>query len=134
MVKEIEISFTDELMVLGDRDVNSITLVGPDGASVKIEKTVTLGNSIKVLLPSKEYLEGTYTVQYRVVSADGHPVSGMYELYLNHPGRSEGVIAPALEEDSFIHIHQTHIIWAGAALILIVLWVGYRRFSQEQEE
>lgn len=134
MVDEIEISFTDELMVLGDRAVNAISVIAPDGEAVAIQKTVIDGNSIKVLLPTRKYIDGTYTVEYRVVSADGHPVSGMYELYLNHPGRSKGVIAPTVEEDGFIHIHQTHIIWAVGALILIVLWIGYRRFIREQEE
>lgn len=134
MVDEIEISFTDELMVIADRDVNSIALVAPDGEEVLIRKTVIAGNSIKALLPAGEYIDGTYTVEYRVVSADGHPVSGMYELYLNHPGRSKGVIAPVAEEHGFIHIHQTHIMWAVGALILIVLWIGYRRFTREQEE
>jgi methionine-rich copper-binding protein CopC len=135
MVDHITIEFTDNLMILGDKDVNTIALTAPDGTDVAISSLSVIQNSITAQLPKADYADGTYLVNYRVVSADGHPVSGSYELYLNTPGTSATTTSVEHEEhDGFFHVHQTHIIWAGIALIFIVLWVGYRRFNREQGE
>lgn len=135
MVDHITIEFTDNLMILGDKDVNTIAVTAPDGSEVTISSLSVIQNSITAQLPQADYADGTYLVNYRVVSADGHPVSGSYELYLNSPGTSATTTAVEhVEHDGFLHVHQTHIIWAGIALIFIVLWVGYRRFNREQGE
>lgn len=135
MVDHITIEFTDTLMILGDKDVNSIAVTAPDGSEVKVSGLSVVQNSITAQLPEGDYADGTYFVNYRVVSADGHPVSGSYELYLNAPGTSATrTTTEHVEHNGFFHVHQTHIIWAGIALIFIILWVGYRRFNREQGE
>ena len=135
MVDHITIEFTDNLMILGDKDVNTIAVSTPDGSEVTISSLSVIQNSITAQLPQADYADGTYLVNYRVVSADGHPVSGSYELYLNTPGTSATTTAVEhVEHDGFLHVHQTHIIWAGIAFIFIVLWVGYRRFNRELGE
>ena len=135
MVDHITIEFTDTLMILGDKDVNTIVVTAPDGSDVEISSLSLHQNSITAQLPRVDYADGTYIVNYRVVSADGHPFSGSYELYLNAPGTTAApLIVEHEEHNSFFHIHQTHIIWAGMALIVIILWVGYRRFTGEPRE
>ena len=135
MVDHITIEFTDTLMILGDKEVNTIAMTAPDGSEVEIKGLSVIQNSITAQLPQEDFADGTYIVNYRVVSADGHPVSGSYELYLNAPGTSVATKTVEHEEhNGFFHVHQTHIIWAGIALIFIVLWVGYRRFNREQGE
>lgn len=130
MPQSISIEFTDVLMTLGEKKVNSIELTGPDGSPVAIESTSIDQRTLTVQLPEQSYQDGTYLVSYRVVSADGHSISGSYELYLNTPSKG---VAPIEEHQTFFHIHQGHIIQAGVALILILLWWGYRRFTREQE-
>jgi methionine-rich copper-binding protein CopC len=130
MPQSISIEFTDVLMTLGEKKVNSIELTSPDGSPVAVESTSIYQRTLTVQLPERSYQDGTYFVSYRVVSADGHSISGSYELYLNTP--SEG--ATTVEEhQSFFHVHQGHITQAGVALIFIALWWGYRRFTREQE-
>jgi methionine-rich copper-binding protein CopC len=130
MPPSISIEFTDVLMTLGEKKVNSIELTSPDGSPVAIESTSIDQRTLTVQLPEQSFQDGTYLVSYRVVSADGHSISGSYELYLNTPSKG---VAPIEEHQSFFHIHQGHIIQAGVALILILLWWGYRRFTREQE-
>ena len=130
MPPSISIEFTDVLMTLGEKKVNSIELTGPDGSPVAIERTSIDLRTLTAQLPEQSYRDGTYLVSYRVVSADGHSISGSYELYLNTPSKG---VAPIEDHQSFFHIHQGHIIQAGVALILILLWWGYRRFTREQE-
>jgi methionine-rich copper-binding protein CopC len=130
MPSSISIEFTDVLMTLGEKKVNSIELTSPDGSPVAIESTSIDLRTLAAQLPEQSYRDGTYLVSYRVVSADGHSISGSYELYLNTPSKG---VAPIEDHQSFFHIHQGHIIQAGVALILILLWWGYRRFTREQE-
>ena len=51
-----------------------ILVTGSDGASVVAGKTSVVDNIASI--PVKTGPSGNYTVAYRVVSADGHPVSG----------------------------------------------------------
>ena len=134
MPQSITIEFTDVLMTLGDKKVNTIELTGPDGSLIAIESTSIDQRTLTVQLPEESYQDGTYLVSYRVVSADGHSISGSYELYLNAPSKSTDTSLTAVEDhQSFFHLHQGHIIQAGVALIFIALWWGYRRFTREQE-
>lgn len=130
MPQAISIEFTDVLMTLGEKKVNTIELTSPDGSPVAIESTSIDQRTLTIQLPEQSYQDGTYLVSYRVVSADGHSISGSYELYLNTPSKG---VAPAEEHQGFFHVHQGHIIQAGVALIFIALWWGYRRFTREQE-
>jgi methionine-rich copper-binding protein CopC len=51
-----------------------VVLARPDGKVDKL-KTQVVGSTIKAQLPA-DGPRGVYTLSYRVVSADGHPVSG----------------------------------------------------------
>ena len=51
-----------------------VVLARPDGKVVKLKSRV-VGSTVKVRLPPSG-TRGAYTLSYRVVSADGHPVSG----------------------------------------------------------
>lgn len=136
MVAEISIEFTDELLTLGEEKVNTIEVSGPNRAPVKITQLIIEGREITALLGDQEYDDGTYLVEYRVVSADGHPVSGSYELYLNKPstGKATSTTLQSTEHESFIHIHKTHLIWAALALLPILAWGLYRRYKGEIQD
>lgn len=57
---------------------------------------------------------GTYTVTYRVISADSHPVSGGFRFSVGHPSAA-GAPAPAVSSGG----------GAGAGLMAAARWVGY---------
>jgi hypothetical protein len=116
-------------MTIGEKKVNSSDVQDPSGSIIQLISTKVEERTLTAQLPVRSYLDGTYLISYRVVSADGHSISGSYELYLNTPSED---IAPVEEHESFFHIHQGHIIQAGVALILIGLWWAYRRFNREQ--
>lgn len=122
-------------MTVGDNPVNRISISAPDSRELSLEETVVEGNLLTATLGKDSYIDGTYIVTYRVVSADGHVISGSYDLYLNEPGRTSPVTAeqPTIEHSSFFHVHQTHIAWAGAIFIVIILWAIYRRFDGGDE-
>lgn len=132
MPSQLSIEFTDELMTLGDKNVNTIEIEAPDKSAVKISNIDIDKNLMTAHLAQQKYIDGTYLISYRVVSADGHSVSGSYEIYLNAPTTISDQSVTEEAHHSFFHVHQTHIYWTGAALIVIYLWFIYRRFEHDQ--
>ena len=77
--------------IQGDGDLNQVAITGPDGGQwtegqVEVRDTVVT-TRVRPLGPA-----GDYTIGYRVVSADGHPVSGEISFTLTIPGT--GTSAP----------------------------------------
>ena len=105
MPESISIEFTDVLMTLGEKKVNSIEVTDPKGTKVPTTETVVDQRILTVLLPVRSYIDGTYLISYRVVSADGHSISGSYELYLNTPSENAAPIESI--KASFISIKPT---------------------------
>jgi methionine-rich copper-binding protein CopC len=65
--------------------LNSVAVTGPDGTQwqggpAKVDSNV-VSAPVRALGPA-----GVYTVGYRIVSADGHPVSGKVTFTLTKPG------------------------------------------------
>jgi copper resistance protein C len=67
--KTVKLTFDENI-----RMPSLILVKNSDGASVVAGKTAVLDNIVST--PVKTGPSGDYTVAYRVVSADGHPVSG----------------------------------------------------------
>jgi methionine-rich copper-binding protein CopC len=97
MPQEITLTFTEDLMVLGEADVNSISMNLLDGAEVPLADIKVNGPTLSATVPEGNYESGTYEVFYKIVSADGHKLSDSYAFSLNAPTL---LIAPAPAEAS----------------------------------
>jgi copper resistance protein C len=69
----VAIEFSDVPQALGTQ----VVVIGPDGAPVSDGDTEQDGTTIRQPL-SGELPAGGYAVQWRVISADGHPLSGTF--------------------------------------------------------
>lgn len=77
-----------ELVFVEPLDPEYTTVVVNDDAQSPVElgEPVIEGGRVRVSLPA--LAEGAYTVAYRVVSADGHPVQGSYSFTVNAADRT----------------------------------------------
>ena len=83
MPKTIAMTFDDKLIKIAGKNVSKFSVVGPDGMEIKLGP-ITLTNQIisaAVLEPKPK--PGIYKINYRVISGDGHPVSGTIKFTLN---------------------------------------------------
>ena len=93
---EVILEFTGELM-----DITQLAMVvdadGTDWVSGPMQ--VTQRTALQPLLPDMP--EGSYQVRWRVVSSDGHPISGSFEFAVGRetPGATFGLDEPAPEKD-----------------------------------
>lgn len=86
----IELTF-DQPVQKGD-GLNTVAVTGPDGTNWRTGDAEVTGN---VVVASLDPLgpEGDYTIGYRILSADGHSVSGEVRFTLTQAG--DGSPAPA---------------------------------------
>lgn len=104
-----------------------LQVTGPDGETLADADPTVDGRTVTQTLRTSGYA-GTYTIAYRVISADGHPVTG--ELTYDVTSGKQADQAPAEEEESFAKRHQTHLILgAGAVVVAVALlaWPWIRR-------
>mgnify|MGYP000004542415 CR=1 FL=1 len=80
MPEKIELTFTEDLMTLGDKNVNTISLTDPLGADVALTDVSVDGAVLSATIPAGQNPTGKFEVTYSIVSADGHKLSGSYSF------------------------------------------------------
>jgi hypothetical protein len=115
MPQELSITFTEDLLTIDGKAVNTISLTHFDGPPVEIGEVSVQGARISAAIPESEYESGVYEVTYSIVSADGHKVTDSYTFSLNAPTL---YVAPAAKEPSK-GVIPTPIV--GAIIVVIVI-------------
>ncbi|WP_416905567.1 copper resistance CopC family protein [Micromonospora echinospora] len=82
---EITLRFMQKL----DPDLTTITLTDDTGQEMPTGEVTVTGPTGTIAI-DEPIANGTYTVAYRVVSADGHPVRGSYRFTVADPTRTAG--------------------------------------------
>lgn len=113
-----------------------VAVIAPDGTAladgdaqvvdVRVEQPLATGT-----------LQGTYTVSFRVVSHDGHPVTGTLHFDVGHPSEpavgDDSDTAVTVGGDSFISEHVGSLTIAMAALTL-ALCLAILRSARNRRE
>jgi methionine-rich copper-binding protein CopC len=130
----LTLTFNEELIVIDGETVNSLQLIA-EGSAEKTELDVNIvGPVINGLLPSGIYPPGLYEIAYRVVSADGHPITG--EISFSTQSSTTISSAPpepvttAYVDESEESTSQTFIyILAGLLLAFVIAIVMKKRLG-----
>ena len=73
---ELSASFDEDLIEIDGEVVNTLELEGADGTKYVLSAATIAGPTVSANVGVGEYPAGSYLLKYRVVSADGHPVTG----------------------------------------------------------
>jgi len=76
MPAELSASFDENLIEIEGEVVNTLELEGADGTKYVLSAATIAGPTVSANAGDGEYPAGGYLLKYRVVSADGHPVTG----------------------------------------------------------
>jgi methionine-rich copper-binding protein CopC len=113
---------------------NNITVLGPNGTHWERSETATVvGNTVSTpvapLGPA-----GVYTVSYRIISADGHPVTGDMTFTLTKAGTGQPV-TPTAAADASGGGGIPIWVWIVAAIVVLggVLFFVLRSGGQQEE-
>ncbi|MFE5892401.1 copper resistance CopC/CopD family protein [Streptomyces sp. NPDC056462] len=117
--RDLTLSFTESVGLLDD----SFRVLDPEGRRLRTgepEHGSDGGDTARVTLPGK-LAEGTYTVAWRVVSADSHPVSGAFTFSVGKPSLTTATVDTGPAEDpatkSLYNIAR-YLAYLAAALLI----------------
>jgi methionine-rich copper-binding protein CopC len=109
-----------------------VAIAAPDGTQVDLGKVAAVDNTVTATIPDVDQ-RGTYSASYRVVSADGHPVTGTITYKVTAGRAVTQVEAPA--QEGFVHRHRSHLFWGVlAAVVAIVLLLAPLRKRDDAGE
>jgi len=83
---QIILTFNERL----EKELYAIKVMDTNDKSVTANKAVMSLDQTKVMLSLPALPKGTYTVSYKIISADGHPVGGSYVFTFGHTVEGEG--------------------------------------------
>jgi copper transport protein len=116
--RDITLTFTESVSLLDD----SLRVLDPDNRAVETDEPGRAGkrsDTVRVNLPPN-LADGTYTIAWRVVSADSHPVSGALIFSVGEPSAT-GAVATAPTEDPVVeslHNITRYVAYGGLALLI----------------
>jgi methionine-rich copper-binding protein CopC len=109
-----------------------VAIAAPDGSQVAVTDVRAIDKSVTATLEDVDQ-RGTYSASYRVVSADGHPVTGTV-TYDVTAGRTVTQVDAPRNDDGFLHRHSSHLFWGVlAALVAIALLLAPLRRRHEAD-
>ncbi|NEE22119.1 copper resistance protein CopC/CopD [Streptomyces sp. SID7499] len=117
--RHVTLTFTESVGLLDD----SFRVFGPDQRRVHTDEATHAdgrSDTARVGLPGK-LAQGTYTVAWRVVSADSHPVSGAFTFSVGKPSATTGQIDTGPTEDPLtggLHDAARYLAYLAAALLV----------------
>jgi len=94
-----------------------IAVKAPDGTQVKVSKVRAVDDAVTATVADVGQ-RGTYSASYRVVSSDGHPVTGTITYDVTTGRTVTQVEAPV--EETFLHRHSSHLIWGVVAGVVAI--------------
>lgn len=76
MPTELSATFDEDLIEIEGEVVNTLELQSVDGADYVLSAATIAGPIVSAKVGDGDYPAGSYLLKFRVVSADGHPVTG----------------------------------------------------------
>jgi methionine-rich copper-binding protein CopC len=120
MPDRIALTFTEDLMVIGEKNVNTLSLsylpASEAPVTINLTDAKVEGATLSAAVPADDYQSGTYEISYSIVSADGHKVSDSYRFSLNSPTL---LIAPVPAKDAGHGVLPLPIVGAIALVIAL---------------
>ena len=121
---QVWIEFDGELQIIEGEVVNTLKVTDSTGLVVSSEEAVIEGAKISTQV-SDQSVGGVFTVQYRIVSEDGHPVEGSYTFEASPGFEATEMIEPTTTATASDDQTDLSIGAIVMAVFLVVFAVRY---------
>ena len=119
--REVTFTFSEPVSVLPD----AVTLLTHDEPARTMTAT-SVGAVVTVTLPDLAP-DQRYSVAWRVVSADGHPVSGMLTFSVGDPPAGTPALQPEATQQPVVEV--AYIVWTAVWYAVVLLTAGLLVFQ-----
>ena len=121
---QVWIEFDGQLQQIEGEVVNTLKVTDSTGLVVSSEEAVIEGAKISTQV-SDQSVGGVFTVQYRIVSEDGHPVEGSYTFEASPGFEATEMIEPTTSATASDNQTDLSIGAIVMAVFLVVFAVRY---------
>jgi methionine-rich copper-binding protein CopC len=121
---QVWIEFDGQLQLIEGEVVNTLKVTDSTGLVVSSEEAVIEGAKISTQV-SDQSVGGVFTVQYRIVSEDGHPVEGSYTFEASPGFEATEMIEPTTTATASDEKTDLSIGAIVMAVFLVVFAVRY---------
>jgi copper resistance protein C len=121
---QVWIEFDGQLQLIQGEVVNTLKVTDSTGLVVSSEEAVIEGARISTQV-SDQSVGGVFTVQYRIVSEDGHPVEGSYTFEASPGFEATEMIEPVTTTSATENQNDLSIGAIVMAVFLVVFAVRY---------
>ncbi|WP_153911251.1 MULTISPECIES: copper resistance CopC family protein [Aeromicrobium] len=95
-----------------------VAVTAPDGSKVEVSDISAVDRTVEATVEDVDQ-SGRYSAAYRIMSTDGHPVTGTI-TYDVAAGRAVAQ-ADKPQEQTFLHRHRGHLLWGILAAVVAVV-------------
>jgi methionine-rich copper-binding protein CopC len=134
--ESFSLTFNEELISIEGESVNTLTLQGNDGANYDLLTPAVVGAVLSAKTGSAEFPAGDYLLKYRVVSADGHPISGEIAFSTQSPTTIESDLGVELvyqEEEQDRYFSNIGFFVVAAIFLSLSLYFGVRYMRKSSQ-
>lgn len=135
MPSTVEVEFDGNLISMGGPRTNLLIVTDSSGREIDAHNSKVAGPIVTVGVENQPE-SGVFTVSWRVVSSDGHPVEGSYQFSVGKvivSPTSRPITSHEENKDGFWIHHRTHIFLGVGFLLAICIWAGFERARREAE-
>jgi methionine-rich copper-binding protein CopC len=128
---QVWIEFDGELQLIDGEVINTLKVKDSTGLVVSAEDAVIEGSKISTQI-SDQSVGGVFTVEYRIVSEDGHPVEGSYTFQASPGFEATEMIEPttvATESDD-----QSEFSFGAIVMSVFLVVFAVRYFVRMRNE
>lgn len=130
---EITLTFSEDV-----REPATVIVTDPDGTGLQTGEALVEGTAVTQQV-DRATVSGMHTIAYRVISADGHPVTGQVQVTVEATSSAEGVpdptpsasespsqdASPDAEESGEADATDNGVAWwIPAAVVVVLLLAG----------
>jgi copper resistance protein C len=128
----VSLTFNENLLEATGQQVNFLTVTNAAGKQIDNQDSTLSGNVVTVSLPT-QMPSGSYFVNYRVVSADGHVIEDSYEIIFDS-GESDLLAAGGSENAMEIvpisaEKESTSSPWSAVIVLVSIISFGVLIFQ-----
>ena len=129
MPTELSATFDEDLIEIEGEVVNTLELQSADGTNYLLSAATIAGPVVSAKVGDGDYPAGNYLLKFRVVSADGHPITGEISFSTQSATTIEsdlGVEVVYQEEEQDRYYSNVGFLSVAAIFLSLSLYFGVR--------
>ena len=134
--ESFSLTFNEELISIEGETINTLSLEDASGKNYSLSEVEILDEVVTASAISGQYPAGDYLLTYRVVSADGHPITGDITFSTQSPTTIDSDLSVEVtyqEEEQEKYYSNVGFLIAAAIFLILSIFFGVRFMRRDSQ-